>query len=286
MDLAQGVNTMSDEQQKEPILSADDYEAWAYWRKVALVHADTKAFARKVKSAKDVAARWLDACERPAVSWSAGKDSTCMTHLICCEMGARGIVTALSEKDDLDYPGEEQYVRETADAWGLRLELVRPEQSPWGWLVEHRRELGAGSEMHARSAGLSKACFYGVMEQADRAFDGVALGLRSEESGIRRRVRDMRGRCFRLASGQLRCLPVADWSGLDVFAYAHSRNIELLPVYRCMALMHAREPWLIRKSWWLPGSHAAQGGVVWLRRYYPSLYDKMCALFGDTWQYT
>jgi 3'-phosphoadenosine 5'-phosphosulfate sulfotransferase (PAPS reductase)/FAD synthetase len=114
----------------------------------------------------------------------------------------------------------------------------------------------------------------------------VALGLRSEESGIRRRVREMRGRCFRLASGQLRCLPVADWSGLDVFAYAHSRNIELLPVYRCVALMHAREPWLIRKSWWLPGSHAAQGGVVWLRRYYPSLYDKMCALFGDTWQYT
>lgn len=270
----------------EPVLTADDIERWAYWRKVALVHAGSRSFQRKVSSAKDAVTRWLDQCERPCVSWSAGKDSTCMTHLVCVEMGHRDRVVALSEKDDLDYPGEEQYVVDTAAAWGLRLQIVRPPVSPWGWLLANRQALGAGSEMHARSAGLSKACFYGVMEDADRPFDGVALGLRSEESAIRRRVRQTRGRVFKVASGQVRCLPVADWTGLDVFAYVHSREIDLLHVYKCLALMHSNEPWLIRKSWWIPGSHASNGGVVWLQRYYPSLYAKLCGLFGDAWQYT
>lgn len=209
-----------------------------------------------------------------------------MTHLVCVEMGLADRVTVLSEKDDLDYPGEEQYVLDTAAAWGLRLQIVRPEVSPWGWLIANRHALGAGSEMHARSSGLSKACFYGVMQDADRPFDGVALGLRSEESAIRRGVRERRGRVFRLASGQIRCLPVADWSGLDVLAYAHSRGVDLLHVYRCIGLMHRDEPWMVRKSWWIPGSHAGSGGVQWLRRYYPSLYAKLCELFGDAWQYT
>lgn len=270
----------------EPILSADDLDAWEVWRKAALIHASTRAFARRVQSAKDAVSRWLDQCERPCVSWSGGKDSTCMTHLVCVEMGLRDRVTVLSEKDDLDYPGEEQYVRDTAAAWGLRLQIVRPPVSPWGWLLANRHALGAGSEMHARSSGLSKACFYGVMEAADRPFDGVALGLRSDESATRRRVRDTRGRVYRLASGQVRCLPVADWSGLDVFAYAHSRGVALLPVYHCIGMMHRDEPWMVRKSWWIPGSHAGSGGVQWLRRYYPSLYEKLCALFGDAWQYT
>lgn len=52
-------------------------------------------------------------------------------------------------------------------------------------------------------------------------------------------------------------------------------GIELLPLYRCIGLMHRDEPWRLRKSWWLPGAGAARGQVVWLRRYYPSLYSRL-----------
>lgn len=75
--------------------------------------------------------------------------------------------------------------------------------------------------------------------------------------------------------------PLADWRGIDVYAYAVSRGIELLPMYRCVGLMHDEDPWNIRKSWWVPGSHARWGGIAWLRRYYPSLYARLCRMLPD-----
>lgn len=243
--------------------------------RAAGVHAKTNSHAKRVDSSKFVVDRCIQSAERVAVSWSAGKDSTVMTHLVRVEMGCD--VTAVSEKDDLDFPGEDAYVRDLAAAWGLRLRVVRPDISPSAWVAEHAGAMHVGDDIHARSAGLSKVCFYRVMESADRDFDAVMLGLRSEESQIRRYLRERRGRLYALRGrgGQLRCLPVADWSGIDVFAYAVSRGIELLPMYRCIGLMHATEPWRLRKSWWLPGSGAAHGQVAWLRRYYPSLFTQL-----------
>lgn len=197
-----------------------------------------------------------------------------MTHLVRVRLGAD--VEAMSEKDDLDYPGEEQYVRELAAAWGLRLRIVRPDVSPSEWIAAHAAEMHPGDELHARSAGLSKACFYRVMERANADYDLVMLGLRTEESGIRRGLRRARGRHYTIADGTDRALPVADWTGLDVYAYAEAHGIDLLPLYRCVGFMHADEPWTLRKSWWLPGTGARFGQIAWLRRYYPSLYRRLC----------
>ena len=210
-----------------------------------------------------------------------------MSHLVVVEMGAAH-VELLSEKDDLDYPGEEAYVRELAAAWGAKLRVVRPELSPTSWLDEHAGNMVAGEDIHSRRAGLALACFYKLMEEADRSYEAVMLGLRAEESGRRRALRKARGRCYPLKerAGQVRGLPIADWGGIDVYAYALSRGIELLPLYRCIGFMHADAPWLVRKSWWLPGDSVALGGVAWLRRYYPSLYRTMQAWFPDAPMFT
>jgi 3'-phosphoadenosine 5'-phosphosulfate sulfotransferase (PAPS reductase)/FAD synthetase len=197
-----------------------------------------------------------------------------MTHLVCVECGAKADV--FSEKDDLDYPGEEEYVRRLGEGWGLNLKIVKPDLSPAEFVRQHASEMVVADDIHGRSAKLSKTCFYGIVERANAGYDAVMLGLRTGESKERLRLRASRGRYFELASGQRRVLPIADWTGLDVFAYVVSREIELLPVYRCIGFMHAQEPWRLRKSWWLPGSSAAHGQVAWLRRYYPSLYRQMC----------
>jgi phosphoadenosine phosphosulfate reductase len=261
----------------EPILSADDVEAWDMWMRTASEHARTQAFARHVDSAKRVVDQCLNVAPHAQVSWSGGKDSTVMVHLVCVEMGSR--VDVMSEKDDLDFPGEEEYVRGLGERWGLRLSVVHPPTSPAKWISEHAHEMHVGDDIHARSAGLSKACFYCVVEEANRGYDAVMLGLRSAESGMRRHLRLAKGRCYRLRNGKWRALPVADWSGLDVLAYAESRKIELLPVYRCIGLMHRDEPWRLRKSWWLPGDNSRFGQTAWLCRYYPSLYRKLICWF-------
>jgi hypothetical protein len=202
-------------------------------------------------------------------------------------VGLGADVLAVSEKDDLDYPGEEEYVRALAAAWGLRLEIVRPPVSPMAWLLERRGSLSAGEDVHGRSAGLSKACFYGVMEQANRGHDLVMMGLRAEESGHRKALRRGKGLVYHLKTGQRRAIPIGDWTGLDVFAYLQAHDIEPLPVYRCCGWLpeHRHKPWMIRKSWWLPGAHAKHGGVAWLKRYWPSLFRTLTALTYDSRSY-
>ena len=260
---------------QEPILTRDDIEIWDRWQRTCDAHGRTKAFKRRVDSSCALVTRALAAAPRAMVSWSAGKDSTVMTHLVRVLVGAKIVV--VSEKDDLDFPGEEEYVKRLADEWDLDLRIVRPPVSPWAWFVEHAKSIQPGDDIHGRSAGMSKACFYGVMEAANAGFDSVMMGLRTAESSVRKQLRATRGRFYTLKSGARRVLPIADWSGLDVLTYARVHGIELLPVYRCVGLMHEHAPWDIRKSWWLPGASAWFGQLTWLRRYYPSLYRRMAA---------
>lgn len=270
----------------EPILTDEDVRVWDRWRMTFDLHVRTWAYRRAVDSAKRIAEQSLSKASDPVVSWSGGKDSTALAYLLRRDLGAD--VLAASEKDDLDYPGEEAYVHELAAAWSLRLVIVRPPVSPLAWLLERRGGLSAGQDMHSRSAGLSRACFYGVMEQADEEHDVVFWGLRAAESGQRCALLTKKGTSYRLKSGLRRCAPLAHWTGLDVFAYLQHHGIEPLPVYRCCSFLpeHRVKPWLIRKSWWIPGAHAAQGWAAWLKRYWPSLHAKLTEITYDATCYS
>lgn len=269
----------------EPVLSAEDVRVWERWRMTFALHARTQRYRRAVDEAKRIATRALGRATSPMASLSGGKDSATMTHLLAVGLGAR--VHVVSEKDDLDYPGEEAYVADLAAAWNLDLEIVRPPMSPTAWLLERRGKLSAGEDMHSRSAGLSKACFYGVMEHANEGHDLLLWGLRAEESARRRALLTSKGHTYRLKVGSWRCAPLAFWTGLDVFAYLQAHDVEPLHVYRCCGWLpeHRMKPWLIRKSWWIPGAHAGQGGAAWLKRYYPSLFQRLADLTYDARSY-
>lgn len=249
------------------------------------MHARTTAYQRAVDGARRTASEALAKVSNPMVAWSGGKDSTALTHLLRVGLGAD--VLAVSEKDDLDYPGEEAYVGGLAAAWGQRVQVVRPSVSPMTWLLERRGTLSAGEDMHSRSAGLSKACFYGVMERANEGHGLVLWGLRAEESGRRANLLRAKGATYQLKSGQWRSTPLAWWTGADVFTYLQANGVEPLPVYLCCGWLpeHKAKPWLIRKSWWIPGAHAKHGQVAWLSRYWPSLYAKLQTIAHDVRSY-
>ena len=293
---------MADE---EPILTDDDRAAWDEWMEVCALHARSGAHKRRVDEAVRAVREAValpeasDAERRPSVSWSAGKDSTVMTHLVCVLAGLASSVDVVSEKDDLDYPGERAYVERYAREWGASLEILTPPVSPREWIAAHAPEMLSCDDVHSRTSGLSKAVFYKLMEESDRGRGLTMLGLRAEESGIRKMVvRKSAGKArargeagtvgptsdltyWHAGAQQWRCLPLGKWRGVDVYAYALTHGIELLPVYRCIAFAHREEPDRIRKSWWLPGAHGADGQIAWLRRYYPSLYRQLRAWMPD-----
>lgn len=270
---------------EEPRLTAEDVRVWDGWRRTFDLHARTLSHRRAVDGAMRIAERAISSASSPMVSWSGGKDSSALAHMLRVRIGAG--VLALSEKDDLDYTGEEDYVRSLAAAWDLNLEIVRPPVSPLGWLLERRGQLSAGEDMHGRAAGLSRACFYGAMERASEGHDMVLWGLRAEESGRRRALLTAKGTDYAIKNGSRRCAPLAHWTGLDVFAYLQEHGVEPLPVYRCCGWLpeHRQKPWLIRKSWWIPGAHAAHGQAAWLKRYWPSLFAKLAGLTYDAQSY-
>ncbi len=255
----------------EPILRPDDLEAWDILQRQASVHARTAAHGRRVDRARRVIDEAPASADPWCAMWSGGKDSTVMVHLL----RGRGVL-CISEKDDLDYPGEREYVERIAMSLELDLRIVEP---PVSAAEVYRREaatLGPSDDIHGRAAALSKECFYSVVEAAALPFAGIFLGLRSQESRYRAVNRATRGTLYRRASGQWTATPLADWSGIDVYAYAVAHDLPLFDVYRCLGLLHRAEPWTLRKSWWVPGASARFGGVVWLRRYYPSLYRRLC----------
>lgn len=254
----------------EPRLSVEDLRIWGSWQRTAELHSRTRQHQRRVDQARRVVSDVLLRDPTACCMWSAGKDSTAMAHLVH-EMAPD--VLLVSEKDDLDYPGEREYVETLARRWGARLQVVTPNVSPREWIARNATGLAVYEDFHSRVAELSKACFYRVVEEAS---DGhaILLGLRSEESRGRLMNRATHGLLYQSRDRWVAC-PLGDWSGIDVYAYLVSQGVDLLPLYRCVAFMHAREPWRVRKSWWLPGAHGRHGGVAWLRHYYPALYRQL-----------
>lgn len=263
----------------EPVLSAEDRRIWDRWCRAARVHAGTQLHRRRVDRARAVVDDFASRTRRPYVAWSAGKDSTAMTHLACVDRDHRDW-RVMSIKDDLDFPGEEEYVRALGAAWGLTaLDVVHPPFSLQEWVREHCAGMDVGEDIHGRTAGLSRAAFYSVITAyaAEHQADGALLGLRAAESPGRNLNRATHGTIYAHHDGILRATPLADWQGLDVYGYLLTHGIEPLHVYRCCGL--ATSPEKVRKSWWLPGASVSSGATVWLHTYYPSLYRKLRELW-------
>jgi len=253
----------------EPRLTDEDRRIWHQWVRAARRWATTRLHRSRVERTRRIVEEFHTNHPDAYVAWSAGKDSTAMTHLIADVVGP---VRAMSIKDDLDFPGEEDYLRRHAEAWGVRLDIVRP-PSLQAWLRDHADEIGAADDVHSRAAGLSRVGFYPLIEEYDRSTGTRAkyLGLRAEESHGRKMHRAKRGAIYTKTNGEVVCQPICDWRGIDVYAYLLSRNIDLLPLYRCVRLHDAPER--VRKSWWVPGAHAQFGQGTWLRTYYPGLFQ-------------
>lgn len=258
----------------EPRLTAEDHKVWGAWMRAAAVHARTHWFGRRLDQARRVIG---DALDSGSGDWacmvSAGKDSSVLGHLVASMDSS---VEWVSEKDDMDYPGEREYVESLAASIGAPVTIVEPPFSVWERFLEIAPTIGAWDDVHGRAADLSAEAFYAVVEGAT-AGRSILLGLRAEESRNRWRNRRFNGLTYTKKTGQTVCQPLGDWRGLDVYAYAAAHDVPLLPVYQCVALMHRDDPSRVRKSWWYGGSHNADGHVRWLAQYWPSLWNRLVA---------
>jgi 3'-phosphoadenosine 5'-phosphosulfate sulfotransferase (PAPS reductase)/FAD synthetase len=267
---------------KEPILTKEDIRKWNLWKRVCSVHAKTPDHIYRVQQSKNIVHKMYVTNPSAYIAWSAGKDSTAMVHLIYVLCGIDA--PTMSIKDDCDFPGEKRYIQKLADAWNVKLDILCPGMSLKKLVQE--MSLRAGEDLHSRDTDFANIAFYQCIERyrKKKKSPGVYLGMRSSESKARALNRLMRGLIYCKKSGEVVCQPICDWSDIDVFAYLFSHNIELFDVYKCCRLHDP--PSKIRKSWWLPGTSARKGQMVWLRTYYPSIYRLAIGIMPDSRRYS
>jgi phosphoadenosine phosphosulfate reductase len=213
------------------------------------------------------------------VAWSGGKDSTVLAHLVSRLYPGTVI---WSEKDDCDFPGELEYVKNTAKRFDWNLELTIPEESLWAEVAKGGLKLC--EDIHSRGKAFSDDFFYAAIEKQEQKHAGVFLGLRGEESRGRYMNFKQRGFIYQRKNGKYTCIPLAKWSGIDIFSYLITNEIPIFDIYY-KTKFHEDDPTRIRKSWVLPGSHARKGYCAWLRYYYPEIFLKLAAIYPKVKSY-
>lgn len=221
-----------------------------------------------VKEAKSIVRRAIEKADF-TVSWSAGKDSTAMTHLVksvCPD------IPIIIQFDDCDWLEKEPYVERIIKKYGWNIHRVYPKFSIW----EQALKTNIGTDnICAQSHNLTK---YGFIDPLDKKrkqlnCDGAMLGLRMKESIARKINLASRGPIYETKKGGWRCCPLWNWEARDVFAYMTHRDIEINPCYLKNKFL---EPEEIRLSWALPTpSGISRNDMAHIRYYYPEHYRKL-----------
>jgi len=101
--------------------------------------------------------------------------------------------------------------------------------------------------------------------------DGVALGIRAEESYGRCMNFRVRGPLYLHSSGRWVCTPIASWTAEEVVGFVLAHDcLPLNPVYFKLELAPALNH--LRDGTWFPREIAdGQGYEDWLRFHYPEL---------------
>lgn len=173
------------------------------WREAFLSHARTRDYWRRVREAEDVIRGVLDSSQRPYVAFSGGKDSTVMAHLV---LDQRPGVLVWHAWSIWRPPEVEAEIDSIAQALGVqRYRVVR----------------GLGGRLHGQH----------VPRLLEEGHDRVFVGLRSEESGKRRRRIARRLYITDIPESW----PLASWTWMDVWAYIVAHDLPYLSAYDQMA---------------------------------------------------
>lgn len=229
-----------------------------------MMHSKLKGFAGCIASAQDTIKKFLGQSTNPYVAWSGGKDSE--TVLILLSMMGRQDVPLLTQGDDLDWPEKKNFCHGIVECLGFS-DYTYAESD-----VSAIKQFCSGDPSEPIHGTFSH-----VIKQyaTDHERDGVLLGLRTEESCGRRMNRATHGKIYRVASGEWHCTPIADWSGVDVFALIVSSGVPYFHIYDCDSLI---PPHKIRCSWMLSPDFLSQGQAAWLRHHFPERFNRLAEI--------
>lgn len=237
------------------------------------LYAKLSVHRRRVAESLVYIREWLDKAKSPYISFSGGKDSLAVLHLV---RSVRPDVQAVYWDAQCAFPECSALIDETPHC------IRYPTDEPFLDTLE-RYGVHGGSDLENATM---KTTVYGPVRRflADYPHDGCAYGLRQEESrGRRMNGRTKGGVFWSKAYGVWMCQPIHQWSYNDVWAYIVSHNIPYCGTYDRMWEMPEREQ---RISYWAGETNRQYGRWAWLKRHYPDLYLQFRQRFPGASSYT
>jgi len=237
-----------------------------------LAHARTAAFQRRAERARQVISQAAD-LGRLGISYSGGKDSTVVLHLV------REIVPdapAAFYDSGLEYPG----TYEMDQYYGV--ETIRPEMSladmcRYGGYWGHPNPTDPEAEFDFFSFLVAEPSWRFITKYGLRV---MTMGLRAQESKGRQLSAQRRGELYYIKVRDMwHCCPLAVWTEDDVWAYIASRGLRYNPAYDKMAQLGIpRQRWRVGMLLGLvrPG---LEDRYAWLRRMEPEIWNRLIREF-------
>lgn len=229
-----------------------------------VLHARLPQFRRRVDRAIGEIEQALEVAQRWYVAFSGGKDSLVLRDLV---RRVAPSIPAIWADDELIYPGEAEYVTQTANlvvvqGWARHAGWFDPWRSEPYWREPLPEMLWIGQRMEAWSV--------------EAGYDGCFVGLRADEARHRRIVTRRYGGLHQGADGQWRAWPLRHWDDADIWAYIASRELRWHPAYDVYnRIGMPREEWRIGPLPLCDRQALKQG--------WPGLLDQLERRYGRRW---
>jgi len=240
------------------------------WKKIYLEYSKLDIFKQRIQYSKQIIREFLNRVDgNKSISISGGKDSTVMLHLISTIEKNIKVVT---EKDDMDFPGEIEYINYLSKLVNMKIDIIKPKNNLWS-VIKNYDFL---EDIHSKDKEFSKDFFYNLLKEykLKNKIKGTFLGLRAEESKSRLWNKKRNGYIyFNKTWNEWVCQPIVNWTSNDIFAYLFKNNIPIFEIYFKNKFLE--DPGKIRKSWILPSAQSSEGYCLWLKYYYPEIFYKL-----------
>ncbi len=220
---------------------------------------------QQIKTANMCIEKYLNLCSKSYISYSGGKDSSVMLHLISKYTKELPVFT---EHDDLDTFGKEKHCKEFVELCGFKnYEYVKASESAFN-------QLNIDTVIGEKEMSANKL-FYKVVDTFLEKYpecDGHFMGIRAQESKGRKINYAIRGEIYQRGN-LLVCAPLSQWKGVEVFSYIIQNKLPYMHVYDNDK---NKKPHELRLSWYANPLFFGLGNIVNLKNDYPDLFEKIC----------
>jgi 3'-phosphoadenosine 5'-phosphosulfate sulfotransferase (PAPS reductase)/FAD synthetase len=267
------------------------------WRE--LFQFEKLSYIEKLSHTKKIINEAISQSKSPTISWSGGKDSTVVLHLVLQVFPNIPIIFV--ELDCL-FPETKQYVIKLAKEWNLNLHIIKSKEHTFESVTKKygypifSKNIASNVERAIRTgnirkqlskfevflvqnkAHISSKCSQYLLErpckikEKELDCDLKFIGLRALESRARVRLWADYGDLYPVKDYYgynkpiLKCNPISTWSEIDIWNYFKEYNIPICDIYK---------KGYQRNGCWTCAMAIRNGQLQRLKNYRPDLYEDL-----------